>query len=389
MKKRKICVVTGSRAEYGILRPLLEEIKNDSALKLQIIATGMHLSPEFDLTYREIEKDGFTIDEKIEMLSGSDTSAGISRSIGLAITRFPEAYERLKPDLIVVLGDRFEIFGAVVPALISKIPVAHIAGGEVTEGAFDEALRHAITKMSHLHFVATEKYRRRVIQLGENPATVFNVGAPGVDAIKNADLLSRKELENNLKIKFNKHNFLIVFHPATLNGDDAPKNQFQELISVIDELKDTNAIFIKSNADTNARVINQMIDQYVASNHQKARAFTSLGHLKYLSVLRMVDAIIGNSSSGISEAPSLKVATVNIGNRQKGRIRAASIIDCDPTRSSIERGLKRLYSKKFQKSLKTVRNPYGNGEAAKKIKEIIKEHDLKNICTKKFFDIKG
>lgn len=386
---RKICVVTGSRAEYGILKPFMAEVKNDAALDLQLIVTGMHLSPEFNLTYREIEEDGFIINEKIDTLLGSDTPIGISKSMGLTIMGFSEAYERLKPDLIVVLGDRFEIFSAVVPALICKIPVAHIAGGEVTEGAFDDALRHSITKMSHLHFVAMEEYRERVIQLGENPAAVFNVGAPGIDAIKSADLLSRKDLEKDLKIRFNKHNFLVVFHPATLNGNDAPKDQLRQLLGVIDELEDTNIIFIKSNADTNGRAINQMIDKYVTANPEKAAAFVSLGHLKYLSVLRTVDAIIGNSSSGISEAPSLKVATVNIGDRQKGRVRAESIIDCDPTRISIEQGLQRLYSKEFQKKLKTVRNPYDNGEAAKKIKEIIKEYDLKNICTKKFFNMKG
>ncbi|MBN1870854.1 MAG: UDP-N-acetylglucosamine 2-epimerase (hydrolyzing) [Candidatus Omnitrophica bacterium] len=386
---KKICIITGSRAEYGILRPLIEEIKNDGSLELQLLVTGMHLSTEFNLTFQEIEKDGFPISEKIETLLSSDTPVGISKSMGLTIISFSEAYERLKPDLIVVLGDRFEIFSALVPALICGIPVAHIAGGEITQGAFDDALRHSITKMSQIHFTATEEYRKRVIQLGEHPSTVFNVGAPGIDAIQKTRFLTREGLKKELGIGFNKRNLLIVFHPATLEKKTASKDQFREILSVCDELKDTNMFFVKSNADTHGRIINAMIDEYVAVNSETTWAFTSLGHEKYLSLLRQVDGMIGNSSSGIVEAPSLKVGTINIGDRQKGRVRAQSVIDCEATKGAIRKGIKTLYSAAYQRKLRNVLNPYGKGNAAKSIKGIIKSYQLNNIVKKKFYDIKG
>lgn len=346
----------------------------------------MHLSPEFGLTYKAIEKD-FKIDKKIEMLLSSDTSVGISKSIGLAQISFAESYEELKPDIVVVLGDRYEIFSAVSAAMIARIPIAHLHGGEATEGLIDEPIRHSITKMSHLHFTATEEYKNRVIQLGENPSKVFNVGGMGIENIKRLKLLTKDEFEKSIDFKLNSKNILVTFHPVTLENSTA-KEQFQELLDVIDELKDTNIIFTKANSDTDGRIINSMIDEYVAKNAYKSVGFTSLGQLRYLSALQFVDAMVGNSSSGLAETPSFKIGTINIGDRQKGRIKASSVIDCEPNKSSIHQAFVKLYSKEFQKALKDTINPYGNGCASKKIVEILKTVYLENILKKSFYDLK-
>ena len=308
VSSRKICVVTGTRAEYGLLYWLMKEIESDDDLELQIIATGMHLSPESGLTYKEIEKE-FRIDKKIEMLLSSDTPVGISKSMGLAQISFAEAYDELRPDIVVVLGDRYEIFSAASAAMIGRIPIAHLHGGETTEGAFDESIRHAVTKMSHLHFTATEEYRKRVIQLGEHPDRVFNVGGLGIDNIKKLELLSKSEFEDSIGFKLDKKNILVTFHPVTLE-DSTASEQFRNLLDAIDELKKTHIIFTKANSDTDGRVINSMIDEYAQSHNDKAIAFTSLGQLRYLSALRYVDAVVGNSSSGLAEAPSFKVGTI-------------------------------------------------------------------------------
>jgi GDP/UDP-N,N'-diacetylbacillosamine 2-epimerase (hydrolysing) len=382
---KKICVVTGTRAEYGLLFWLMKEVEADKGLELQVVATGMHLSPEFGLTYKEIEKD-FKIDKKIEMLLSSDTPIGISKSMGLAQISFSEAFEELKPDLIVVLGDRYEIFSAVSSAMILRIPVAHLHGGETTEGAFDEAIRHSITKMSHLHFTATEEYKKRVIQLGENPERVFNVGGMGIENIKRLQLLSKKDFEESIKFKLNKKNILVTFHPVTLENSTA-RVQFQELLNAIDELEDTHIIFTKANSDTDGRIINNMIDEYVSENFEKSVVFTSLGQLRYLSALQFVDAVVGNSSSGLAEAPSFQIGTINIGDRQKGRIKAESVIDSRINKSDILDSFQKLYSDEFQETLKSVENPYGNGLASKKIIETIKETNFKNILKKSFFDL--
>jgi GDP/UDP-N,N'-diacetylbacillosamine 2-epimerase (hydrolysing) len=384
--KRKICVVTGTRAEYGLLYWLIKEIESDKELELQIIATGMHLSPEFGLTYKEIEKE-FKIDKKIEMLLSSDTSIGISKSMGLAQISFSESYEELKPDIVVVLGDRYEIFSAVSAAMIARIPIAHLHGGETTEGAFDEPIRHSITKMSHLHFTATQEYKNRVIQLGEHPNRVFNVGGMGIENIKRLKLLTKDEFEKSIDFKLNKKNILVTFHPVTLENSTAQK-QFQELLDAIDELEDTNIIFTKANSDTNGRIINQMIDEYVAFNSHKSVGFTSLGQLRYLSALQFVDAMVGNSSSGLAEAPSFKIGTINIGDRQKGRIKANSVIDCLPNKESIKKAFEVLYSKEFNESLKITANPYGDGRASQKIIEEIKKANLADILKKSFFDVR-
>lgn len=383
---RKICVVTGTRAEYGLLYWLMKEIQSDATLELQVIVTGMHLSPEFGLTYKEIEKD-FSINKKIEMLLSSDTPIGISKSMGLAQISFAEAYQELSPDIVVVLGDRFEIFSAAAAAMIAGIPIAHIHGGETTEGAFDESIRHSITKMSHLHFVATEEYRRRVIQLGEDPKEVFNFGAPGLDNIRNLQMLEKDELEREIGFELGKRNLLVTFHPVTLEQGTA-KDQFQQLLQALDELSETRLIFTKANADTDGRVINSMIDAYVSANSDKAIAFTSLGQLRYLSALQYVDAVVGNSSSGLIEAPSFKIGTVNIGDRQKGRIKAESVIDCPPEKNAIAEALLRLYSPDFRKTLNSVINPYGKGGSSKKIARVLHSHSLTQLLKKQFFDMR-
>ncbi len=383
---KKVCIVTGTRAEYGLLYWLMKEIDFDRELELQIIVTGMHLSPEFGLTYKEIEKE-FVINKKIEMLLSSDTPIGISKSMGLAQISFTETYEDLKPDIIVLLGDRYEIFSAASTALILNIPIAHLHGGETTEGAFDEALRHSITKMSHLHFTAVEEYKNRVIQLGENPSRVFNVGGLGIDNIKKLKLLSKEEFEESIDFKLNKKNMLVTFHPVTLESSTA-KEQFQELLNALDELEDTTIIFTKANSDTDGRIINEMIDSYVSNNSLKAIGFISLGQIRYLSALQYIDAVVGNSSSGLLEAPSFKIATINIGDRQKGRIKAESVFDCLPIKENIYKSFMEIYKKEFKNKLLTLENPYGNGGASKKIKEVIKNIKLENIIKKSFYDLK-
>jgi GDP/UDP-N,N'-diacetylbacillosamine 2-epimerase (hydrolysing) len=382
---RKICVITGTRADYGLLRWVMQGIKDDSDLTLQVIATGMHLSPEFGLTYREIEQDGFQIDCKIEMLTSSDTAVGIAKSMGLGLIGFADALNELKPDLIVVLGDRFEIFTAVSAALVARIPVAHLHGGETTEGAFDESLRHSITKMSHLHFVAAEEYRQRVIQLGEQPERVFLVGGLGVDNIKRTKLLDRSELETSLGFKLAQKNLLVTFHPVTLENATAA-DHMTELLAALAELKDTQLIFTLPNADTDGRVLIKMIEQFVA-RYANAHAYTSLGQLRYLSCIAQVDGVVGNSSSGLLEVPSFNKGTINIGDRQRGRLLATSVINSAPTQQSIAVALKKLYSVDFQESLSKVRNLYGEGGASEKIVTTIKNYAIDDIAKKAFYDL--
>lgn len=382
--KRKICVITGTRAEFGLLRPLIQEINDDNDLELQVIATGMHLSPEFGHTYKEID---FKIDKKIEMLLSSDTPVGISKSMGLAQISFAEAFDELKPDIIVVLGDRFEMFAACSAAMIAKIPIAHLHGGEATEGLIDEPIRHSITKMSHLHFTSTDEYRNRVIQLGEQPDRVFNYGAICIDSIKKLALFSREDFEKSIDFKLAEKNLLVTFHPVTLESSTS-REQFENLLKALDELKDTNLIFTKSNADTEGRIINELIDKYVAGNKHKAICFASLGQKRYLSALQYVDAMVGNSSSGLYEAPAFKIGTINIGDRQKGRKKALSVIDCSSELPSIIQALEKLYSKEFKEELKNFKNPYGEGGTANKIKEVLKSFSFENILKKSFFNLK-
>ena len=383
---RKICVVTSTRAEYGLLYWLLKEIKADSELKLQLIVTGMHLSPEFGLTYKEIEKE-FKIDKKIEILSSSHTSLYICAEMARVYEKFASALAELKPDILVLLGDRYEIFGVAGVASIMQIPIAHIHGGETTQGAFDEAFRHSITKMSHIHFAATNEYANRIIQLGEEPSRVFNVGGPGIENIKKLNLLNKDEFEESIDFKLAKKNILITFHPATLENSGA-REQFNELLNALDELEETKFIFTKANSDTDGDVINKMIDEYVSENPQKAVAFASLGQLRYLSAIKFVDIVLGNSSSGLLEVPSFKKATINIGDRQKGRARASSVIDVRPVKEEILAAIKRAYSKEFEQTLKDTINPYDGGNPSKKMVKILKDTKLDGILKKKFYDVK-
>jgi GDP/UDP-N,N'-diacetylbacillosamine 2-epimerase (hydrolysing) len=382
---KKICVVTGTRAEYGLLYWLMKGIKNKKGLELQLIVTGSHLSHEFGLTYKQIEADGFKINRKVGMQLSSDTASGVTKSMGLGMIGFADAFEQLNPDITVLLGDRFEIFAAAAASTIARIPIAHLHGGELTQGAFDEALRHSITKMSHLHFTSTEEYKQRVIQLGEDPSSVFNLGAPGVEYIERLKLLSRKQLESSLNFTLGKKNLLVTYHPVTLE-DRTSKKQLTHLLKVLDQLKDTKIIFTKSNADTDGRIINDMIDEFVTHRANTA-AFTSLGQKRYLSLMSMVDAVVGNSSSGIIETPSFKIGTINIGDRQKGRVRAKSVIDCEPNIRSIKKAINILYNEKYQGDLKNTENPYGGGHVSRNIINVIFNYKFNDDLKKKFFDI--
>ena len=379
---RKICVITGTRAEFGLLRPLIELIAKDKDLQLQLIATGMHLSPEFGYTLDEIIAAGFTVDRKVECLLSSDTSVGVSKTIALAISGFADALESLQPDLMVVLGDRTEILGAVIAAGMANVPIAHLQGGETTEGAYDEAIRHSITKFSHLHFTSTEAYRKRVIQLGEQPNTVFNVGAIGLDAVKKLKLLNREEFEKSIDFKLKKRNVLITYHSVTLEKE-VPIETFENILTALDELTDTALIFTHANSDKNGRVINKMITEYVETHKDKAIAFKSLGQLRYLSALQFVDFVIGNSSSGILEVPAFHIPTINIGDRQKGRICNDSVINSDNSLKDIKKSITFVLDKTFREKIQRQELLYGNGTAAEKILKVIKEHTI--IPLKKSF----
>lgn len=384
--KRTICVITGSRAEYGLLYPLLDTLRKDRRCTLSLVVTGMHLCPEFGSTYKEIENDGFTIRRKVRVLSSDDTVKGLASSIGKGIEKITRLLAELEPDVVVLLGDRFEIFAAAVAAHITRIPIAHIHGGELTEGVIDDAFRHAITKMASLHFTATDRYRKRIVQLGESPKTVFNVGALGLDNIRKTRLLSKEAVEKSLGLPFNKRNILITFHPVTLESG-THERQFKALLTVLDELEDTNLYFTKANADTGGRRINKLIDLYVSFRPAKARAFASLGRLRYLSLMQYVDAVVGNSSSGIIEAPSFRIGTVNIGDRQRGRIRAKSVLDCKNTTQSIRKAITTLYSPKFRSALRGVDNPYGRGNASARIAKVLKQYPLQEGVKKRFYDL--
>lgn len=381
---KKICVVTATRAEYGLLKPLMLEIKASNNLELQTLVTGAHLSPEFGLTYQFVEKDGFEITEKVEMLLSSDTAVGISKSMGIGMIAYADAFSRLKPDAIVILGDRYEMLAVASCATIFKIPIIHLHGGEITEGAYDDAIRHAISKLSSLHFTSTEEYRNRVIQMGENPERVYNVGAIGLDNISSLDLMTKEELEKDLEIKFNKYNYQVTFHPETL-GELSSQEQFENLLQAIDHQEDSFFVFTKANADTDGRIINQLIDDYVHKNPEKAICYHSLGTLRFLSFVKIADAIIGNSSSGILEAPSLKTVTINIGDRQKGRIQAHSIINCDNSAESIIKAIESSKEESFLDLVSNCANPYDNGGAVSKIMNVILNNNIVSI--KSFYDL--
>ncbi len=382
---RKLCVVTGSRAEYGLLRPVLKRIQEDKELILQIVVTGMHLDDRYGLTYQEIERDDFVIDEKIEMNLASDTTIGTCKSMGIGMIGFTEAYERLKPDMVLILGDRYEIFVAASVATISKIPIAHIHGGEITQGAYDDCMRHAITKMSYLHFTSTSEYRKRVIQLGEHPDRVYEVGALGIENIKEMTFLSKEELENTLQIDLKNLFMLITFHPITLEKSSV-KTQFEQLLEALDYFQEYNVIFTKSNADTGGYIINQMIDTYVSKNNKRAFAFTSLGSLRYLSLMGYSCAVIGNSSSGIMEAPFLKVVTVDVGDRQRGRVKSASVINCEDSSQDIIGAIKEALN--YDWNGRIAVNPYEGKDTSYQVVTVIKQVLKEEINLKKsFYDL--
>lgn len=383
---RKICVVTGTRAEYGLLYCLLKEVQQDKDLELQTIVTGMHLSPEFGLTYKVIRDDGFVINKKIEMLLSSDTPTGIAKSIGLAVIGFADALDELRPDVLVVLGDRYEILAAVQAAMVARIPVAHIHGGETTEGVIDEAIRHAVTKMAHIHFVAAEPYRQRVIQMGENPEHIFNVGAPGLDNLKNLKLLDRRDFEQAIDFELGDLNFLVTYHPVTLSKIGS-EQAVKQLLTALDGFPDAKIIFTKPNSDTDGRIIIKLIEEYASVHQERVKVCTSLGQLKYLSAIRHVDVVIGNSSSGLIEAPLLKKPTVNIGDRQRGRLKASSVIDCAENSVEIAGAIRKAISSGFNDSLTGLSPYYGDGMASTRIKETLKTINLDDILTKKFFDL--
>jgi UDP-hydrolysing UDP-N-acetyl-D-glucosamine 2-epimerase len=387
MTKRIIGVVTGTRAEYGLLYWLMKEIQDDPELELQLIVTGMHLSPEYGLTYKLIEEDGFTIDAKVEMLLSSDTSVGIAKSIGLGVIGFAEILDRLKPDILVLLGDRYEVLAAAQAAMVSRIPIAHLHGGESTEGLIDEAIRHAITKMAHLHFVASESYRSRVIQLGEENQKIYNFGALGIDNIKKLKLLNKKDFEDSIDFKLGIKNFLVTYHPVTLQHQ-GPEEALSALFSALDQFPDAHIIFTKPNSDMDGRKIAYMIDEYAEKQPNRVMVSTSLGQLRYLSAINHVDIVIGNSSSGIIEVPFFKKPTINLGSRQRGRLKAATIVDCEETEEAIIKAIHHVLSSEFQNSLKNAVSLFGDGNTSHQIKRVLKYVNLDGILLKKFQDLK-
>lgn len=384
---KKVCVITGTRAEYGLLKPLVQKINNDNSLELQLVVTGMHLSPEFGLTYQEIEQDGFETIERNEMLLSSDTPNGITKSVGLGTIGFADIFTRIVPDMVVILGDRYEALAAATAAMIHRIPIAHIHGGELTLGAIDDAIRHSITKMSVLHFTSTEEYRRRVIQLGEEPESVFYVGALGVENIRTQNLMSREELSESIGFSLDEPYVMATFHPVTLENNTAGE-QFENLLAALERFPKYHIIFTKANADMDGRVINQKIDRYVENHKNQAAAFTSLGMIKYLSALQYCEMVIGNSSSGITEAPSFKIPTINIGNRQQGRVRAKSVIDCGNTVEEIIAAIRKGKELKTKGLLSDIKNPYEKSNTSGIILSAMRKYLIENkTIEKQFYDI--
>ena len=386
---KRIGIMTGTRAEYGLLKSLMQEINKDNDLELYLIVSGMHLSPEFGMTYQEIEEDGFQINAKVEMLLSSDSPAGISKSIGLGVIGFADEFQRADLDMLILLGDRYEALSAAICAMVMRIPIAHLHGGELTEGAIDEGIRHSITKMSYLHFTSTEQYRNRVIQLGENPERVFYVGALGVENIKKINLMTKEELERSIHFEIDENTVIVTYHPVTLENNTV-EEQFLNLLEVLDRNPKIRMIFTKANADTNGRIVNELIDKYAAQNSERACAFMSLGQKRYLSALKYCRIVIGNSSSGIIEAPSFGKPIINIGDRQKGRICAGSVINCGYTQQEIQQAMETALTEEFENKARNCRNPYEKENTAANIISVIKDYLLNDkIKLKKgFYDIK-
>lgn len=387
--KKSICIVTGSRAEYGLLSPVIKQLITTDSFELKIAATGTHLSEDFGLTYKEIEADGISVDAKIDVLQNDDSNKAMSKAIGIGVIGFAEYFEKTQPDLVVVLGDRFEIFAAATAAAVACIPIAHLHGGETAEGAIDEFFRHSVSKMSYLHFTSTEQYRQRVINMGEAPSRVFNVGATGVENILSMSLMSKDELARSIGYDLTSPYAIVTFHPVTLEKDTAAK-QIEVLLSALDETSGLNYVFTKANADANGRAINNKIDAYCEKKGNTI-AFTSMGVLHYLSAMKYCEMVIGNSSSGIIETPSFKKPTVNIGDRQKGRICAKSVISCEPEKHDIIKSINKARSQQFLHEIANQVNPYGDGKTSEKVAAIIKDFlDNDKINLKKsFYDVRG
>ena len=384
---RKICFITGTRAEYGLLSRLMRMVQDDSSTQLQIVATNMHLSPKFGNTYQEIEKDGFAIDKKIPILEdGKDDANATLKSMAKALAGFADAYNELKPDMVVVLGDRYEILAAATAALIERIPIAHIHGGEITEGAYDDAIRHSITKMSHLHFASTEEYRKRIIQLGEQPDRVWYVGAIGVENIKKLPLMGKAEIEEEVKFKLDENTILVTYHPVTLGAHSAGQD-IKDFLAALEERRDLRAVFTMPNSDTGSQVIADAINDFVVRNSDRAVAYKSLGIKRYLSVMKYVGAVVGNSSSGLVEVPSFGIPTLNIGDRQKGRIAADSVYHCDTDKASILQGLDTIISPSFKQKAAATHNPYDKAGTAQAIFDVISTYPLEQLKQKHFYDI--
>ena len=386
---RRICVVTTSRADYGLLCGLMRAIREDEALELQVIATGMHLCPEFGLTFQNIEEDGFRIDRKIEMLLSADSDSAATKSIGVGLMAFADAFDSLRPEIVVVLGDRFELLSAAIAALMAKVPLAHIHGGETSQGAIDESVRHAITKMASLHFAATETYRQRIIQMGEDPRHVFAVGAPGLDAVHEVPLLTKEALESHLDFELRGVTAIVTYHAVTLERDTA-EQQIENVLSALLE-ENVRAVFTKSNADTQGRTINKRIAGFCRDHPADYCLHDNLGQKVYLSCLRHLDLMIGNSSSGIIEAPSFRLPVVNVGDRQKGRIRAANVIDVGYSIASIVSGIKQATSSGWLDLITDMNNPYdiyGEQRVSAVIKDQLKIIVLgEALIKKRFYDI--
>lgn len=384
-KSRRICIVTGSRSEYGLLRGLIRELYHDDDIDCRLIVTGSHLAPEFGLTWREIIKDGFEIDKKVEILLSSDTRCGTCKSMGLAMIGMTDALEDIRPDIVVVLGDRFEIFAAASAAMVCGYPLAHIDGGELTEGALDDSFRHCITKMAHLHFTSTKRYRQRVIQLGEQPERVYNVGGIHVDAIKSIPLMGKKQVEAILGTPLDGSTICVTYHPETIDSTSQERN-VNELLEALKMMSDASVIITLPNADPGSRIIIERIREF-GNQNTNVHIFESLGHICYLSLLQYVEAVVGNSSSGITEAPLFSIGTVNIGDRQKGREYGKSIINVPPERESIYQAIRRAQSAEFKAGLKPLENPYGNGGATTRIRDVLKNVELEGLTRKKFYDL--
>lgn len=380
----KVTVFTGTRAEYGLLYWLMKDLNSDADIELNLLVSGSHLSPEFGNTVNLIEEDGFNVSEKIEMLVSSDTSVGVIKSMGLGLIGFADALDRLKPNILIVLGDRFEAFSAAQAGMMLRIPVVHLHGGEITEGAYDDAIRHAISKLSYLHFTSTEQYKKRVIQLGENPDRVHNVGAIGLDHLRRSQLMTLKDLAGSLAFPLRAPYFLVTYHPVTLANED-PVSSFQAITDALDQFPDHQVILTYPNADDGGRKIIPLIESYASSRVGRVLAIKSLGQVRYLSAVKHADAVIGNSSSGIIEVPSFEVPTINIGERQNGRLAAKSVLNCNANKKSIVNSILVAIDLKLSGDKIVFSNPYGDGKTSKRIIEIIKKTEFKSVKT--FFNV--